>query len=218
MIEHIVEHFTYAGIFLVLFVAGLGVPIPEELPIAAAAALASQGIVRWWIALPVCIVAVVAGDVVLYWVGHHWGERILEWRLVRRILTREREARLLDGYRRHGVKIVFTARHIMGLRAAAFLTAGIAKYPFWKFLAVDGGAAILSVPIGFGLAHVLTEQLLSLARNAHRWEHWLMLLGVLVVVGLLAYLVNRRMKKDRQIAEVLAARRAGGPPPPPPVL
>jgi membrane protein DedA with SNARE-associated domain len=215
MIEQIVEHFTYAGIFLVLFAAGLGVPIPEELPIAAAAALASQGVVRWWIALPVCIVAVVAGDVLLYWVGHHWGERILEWRLVRGILTKSREAKLLDGYRRHGVKIVFTARHIMGLRAATFLTAGIARFPFWKFLAVDGGAALVSVPIGFGLAHALTEQLYHLARDAHRWDRWLMLLGLLAVVGWLAYLLNRRMKRDRQIAEVLAERGAGGPPPSP---
>ena len=215
MIEQIVEHFTYAGIFLVLFVAGLGVPIPEEIPIVAAAALASRGIVRWWIALPVCVVAVVAGDVVLYWIGHHWGERILEWRLVRRILTRSREAMLLEGYRRHGVKIVFTARHIMGLRAAAFLTAGIAKFPFWKFLAVDGGAAIVSVPIGFGLAHAVTEQLLSLARESHRWDRWLMLLGLLAVVGGLAYLINRRMKRDRAVAEVLAAQRAEGPPSPP---
>jgi len=215
MIEQIVEHFTYAGIFLVLFMAGLGVPIPEEIPIVAAAALASRGIVRWWIALPVCVVAVVAGDVVLYWIGHHWGERILEWRLVRRILTRSREAMLLEGYRRHGVKIVFTARHIMGLRAAAFLTAGIAKFPFWKFLAVDGGAAIVSVPIGFGLAHAVTEQLLSLARESHRWDRWLMLLGLLAVVGGLAYLINRRMKRDRAVAEVLAAQRAEGPPSPP---
>ena len=218
MIEQIVEHFTYAGIFLVLFVAGLGVPIPEELPIAAAAALASQGVVRWWIALPVCVVAVVAGDVVLYWVGHHWGERILEWRLVRRILTKSRETKLLDGYRRHGVKIVFTARHIMGLRAAAFLTAGIAKYPFWKFLAVDGGAAIISVPIGFGLAHVLTEQVLHLVRDSQRWDRWLILFGLLALVAFLAYLINRRMKKDRAIAEVLAAQRAGGPRPPSPML
>lgn len=218
MIEHIVEHFTYAGIFLVLFVAGLGVPIPEELPIAAAAVLASQGIVRWWIALPVCVVAVVAGDVVLYWVGHHWGERILEWRLVRRILSKSREARLRESYRRHGVKIVFTARHIMGLRAAAFLTAGIVKIPFWKFVAVDGGAALVSVPIGFGLAHALTEQLYHLVRDVHRWDRWLMLLALLTLAGWLAYLVHRRMKKDRTIAEVLTEPRAEGPPPPSPML
>jgi membrane protein DedA with SNARE-associated domain len=217
MIEHVIEHFTYVGIFLVLFAAGLGVPIPEELPIAGAAALASQGIVKWWIALPVCFVAVVAGDVVLYWVGHHWGERILEWRLVRRILPKSREASLLEGYRRHGVKIVFTARHIMGLRAAAFLTAGIAKIPFWKFLAVDGGAALIGVPIGFGLAHVLAEQVYHLA-DAQRWDRWLMLLGLLVFAGGVGYMLHRRMKRNRKIAEVLGKPRADGPPSSSPML
>jgi len=217
MIEQIIEHFTYVGIFLVLFGAGLGVPIPEELPIAAAAALASQGIVKWWIALPVCFVAVVAGDIVLYWIGHHWGERILEWRLVRRILPKSREAGLLESYRRHGVKIVFTARHIMGLRAAAFLTAGIAKVPFWKFVAVDGGAALIGVPIGFGLAHALADQLYHLA-DAQRWDRWLIVLALLAFAGALGYAVHRRMKKNRKIAEVLGKPRAEGPPSSSPML
>jgi membrane protein DedA with SNARE-associated domain len=35
----------------------------------------------------------------------------------------------------------------MGLRAAAFLTAGIACVPFWRFIVADAGAAVLSVPL-----------------------------------------------------------------------
>jgi membrane protein DedA with SNARE-associated domain len=42
-IEHFIEEFTYAGVFLVLFVAGLGVPIPEELPILPAASWPVRG-------------------------------------------------------------------------------------------------------------------------------------------------------------------------------
>ena len=57
-----------------LFAASLGVPIPEELPIITAGILSSQMVLRWWLALPVCFVGVVSGDVVLYWIGHHWGE------------------------------------------------------------------------------------------------------------------------------------------------
>jgi len=45
-IEHFIEEFTYAGVFLVLFVAGLGVPIPEELPVLASGILAREGLVR----------------------------------------------------------------------------------------------------------------------------------------------------------------------------
>src|SRR5512145_1040828 len=143
MVQTFIEDFTHLGIFLILFAAGLGVPIPEEAPVLAAGVLAHEGVIRWWIALPVCIAGVLSGDVALYWVGHHWGERILDWRMVRYVLTREREERLMNAYRRHGVKIVFTARHVMGLRAAAFLTAGIAHIPFWKFIVVDTVAAFV---------------------------------------------------------------------------
>ena len=143
VVDALVGQLQYAGLFLVLFGAGLGLPVPEEVPIVLAGVLSRAGIFRWWIALLACFTGVVAGDTVLYWAGRHWGERVLEWRAVRYVLTREREARLLRAYRAHGVKILFGARHVMGLRAAAFLTAGIARLPFGKFLLVDAAADIL---------------------------------------------------------------------------
>jgi membrane protein DedA with SNARE-associated domain len=102
----------------------LGVPIPEEMPIIAAAVLSHEVLVRWWLALFVCFLGVPSGDVVLYWTGWHWGEPILNWRVVRLVLTREREQWFKVAYRRHALKTVVMARHVMGLRAAAFLTAG----------------------------------------------------------------------------------------------
>jgi hypothetical protein len=35
-------------------------------------------------------------------------------------------------------------------KAAAFLTAGIARVPYWKLVVADSGATALSVPFGFG--------------------------------------------------------------------
>ena len=71
-LQEIVDNFTYLGIFVVLLLGSLGVPIPEEMPIVAAAVLSHEGNVRWWLALPVCLVGVLSGDVVLHWVGRHW--------------------------------------------------------------------------------------------------------------------------------------------------
>jgi len=192
------EQFTYLGIFLVLLTAGLGAPVPEELPILAAGVLAHEGVVRWWLALPVCFVGVLSGDMILYWVGHHWGERVLEWRIVRRVLSREREEWLMAAYRRHGVKIVFTARHIMGVRAAAFLTAGIARVPLWKFLAVDGAAALVGVPFGFGLGFLFTDQLERVMTDVHRVERWLALAAL---VGLAAWLTVLAWRRGRMGAK-----------------
>jgi membrane protein DedA with SNARE-associated domain len=192
VIADLIEQFTYLGIFAVLFLGGLGVPIPEELPVLAAGALAHAGYMRWWIALPVCLAGVLSGDAVLYWVGHHWGERIFDWRVVRRVLTRPRERALLGAYRRHAVKTIFTARHVMGLRAAAFLTAGIARVPFWKFMLVDALTALVGVPVNFTLAYLFTDRLTEILRDVRRVEHWLALLAVVGLVAWLAVLAWRR--------------------------
>ena len=199
MVQHLIEHFTYVGLFVVLFATGLGLPIPEEGPIMAAGVLAQEQVIRWWIALPVCLIGVLSGDMVLYWVGHHWGERILDWRAVRWVLSKEREDRLKNAYHRHGVKILFTARHVVGLRAAAFLTAGIAKVPFWKFFAADGLAALVSVPLGFGIAYFFTDQLDRVLSDVKRVERWAMLVGVVVIAAALAYAAWR--KAQREVAE-----------------
>lgn len=178
-----------------LFGAGLGIPVPEEIPILTAGVLAHEGIVRWWIALPLCLVAILLGDTVLYWVGRHWGEHILDWRLVRHVLTPDREARFISAYRRHGVKIVFAARHLAGVRAAAFLTAGIARVPFPKFIAVDAAAALIGVPFSFALAYFFADQLWWLLADVHRVERWLAIAAFVVVAGWLAVLAFRRARR-----------------------
>lgn len=181
-----------------LVLGSLGVPIPEEMPIIAAAVLSHEGLVRWWLALPVCLLGVLSGDVALYWIGRHWGEHVLNWRAVRLVLTLEREQRLKAAYRRHALKTVVTARHVMGVRAAAFLTAGIARVPFWKFVIADAGAAVLGIPLGFGVAYFFTDQIEAIVTDVHRAERWLALVGLLVVAAVLIIAVwrwNRRVGK-----------------------
>lgn len=194
-LQGIVEHFTYLGVFVVLLLASLGVPIPEEMPIIAAAVLAHEGLARWWLALPVCMVGVLSGDIVLYWIGHHWGERILAWRPVRLVLTPDREERLKSAYRRHAIKTIVTARHVVGLRAAAFLTAGIVHVPFGRFLLTDAVAAVIGVPVTFGLAYFFTDQLEAVLADVRRVERWLALLAIVSAAAGLAYVAWRRQRR-----------------------
>jgi membrane protein DedA with SNARE-associated domain len=154
------------------------------------------------------VLGVLIGDVGLYWVGRHWGERVLAWRWVRLVLSREREETLMAAYRHHGVKIVLTARHVMGLRAAAFLTAGIARVPFGRFLAADAAAAMISVPALFGLAFLFTDQLQQILAGVHRVERWvpiLLLLGVAVWIGVCAYRRSGALEPDTSAGREEAA-------------
>jgi membrane protein DedA with SNARE-associated domain len=202
ILEHLSVHHTYLGIFGLLMAGGLGVPIPEELPVLAAGVLSREGYAVWWLALPVCMVGVLSGDLILYWVGHHWGERVLSWRPVRWVLSIERERRLKAAYCRHAVKTVVIARHVIGLRAAAFLTAGIAHVPFWKFLATDAAAAFLGLPLSFGLAYFFTDQIEGIITDVHRVERWAMLAGLLAVIAALAVMVHRWTQRAEARIEV----------------
>ena len=195
LVADLIERFTYAGIFLVLFVAGLGAPIPEEIPIVAAGVLASQDVIRWWAGIIVCIVGVLAGDTALYWIGHHWGDHILEWRITRRVLTEDREDRMKAAYHRHGLKIVFVARFVAGFRAAAYLTAGVVRIPFWRFLLVDGLAALLGVPLGFGVAYLFSDQIPAILRGVHRVERLVALVSLALLAVAVAYAAYRKSRE-----------------------
>ena len=204
-LQDFVDNFTYLGIFAVLLLGSLGVPIPEEMPLIAAAALSHEGLVRWWLALPVCLPGVLSGDMVLYWIGRRWGERVLDWRLVRLVLSPERERWLEAAYRRHALKTVVTARHVVGLRAAAFLTAGSARVPFWQFVVADAGAASVGVPLVFGLAYFFVDQIKAMMADVHRAERWLGLAGLVALAAIVVVAVWRWRRRGRK-------ERVDGPP------
>ena len=199
-VQEFVNNFTYLGILAVLLLGSLGVPIPEEMSVIAAAALSHEGIARWWLALPVCLLGVLSGDIVLYWVGRYWGEQALNVRLVRLVVSPARERWLKAAYRRHAVKTVVTARHVTGLRAAAFLTAGTASVPFWKVVAADAGAAAVGVPFVFGWAYFFIDQIQAVMADVHRAERWLGLAGLLALTAMLVvgpWRWHRRIVKER---------------------
>jgi membrane protein DedA with SNARE-associated domain len=194
-LQGFVEHFTYLGIFAVLLLASLGVPIPEEMPIIAGAVLSHEGLVRWWLALPVCVAGVLSGDIVLYGMGRYWRERVLQWRMVRLVLNLEREERLKMAYRQHAVKTIVAVRHVMGLRAAAFLTAGIVQVPFSTFLLADGAAALVGVPLAFGLAYFFTDQVEAVLADVRRVERWFALFGLVAAAAVLVVAARRRSRQ-----------------------
>jgi membrane protein DedA with SNARE-associated domain len=198
MVERAIEYFSYGGLLLILLLASLGLPIPEEVPIMTAGVLSHQGTMRWWLALPVCIAGVLAGDLVLYGAGRHWGERVLEHRLLGRLLNRARLDQIEASYRRRGVLIIFLARNVVGLRAAAFIGAGVVGIPLRRFLAADGAAIAVGVPINFAIAYFFASHLKAVIEEVHRVERWIALIA-LVAAACWIYLMFRR-RAERALA------------------
>jgi membrane protein DedA with SNARE-associated domain len=194
MLTELILDFTYPGVFLLLLGTGLGVPIPEELPIVIAAMMARWEVMHWAGALGSCLGGVLAGDMLLYWMGRHFGRRILEWPAARRILTPEREARVMEAYHRHGLKFVVMARLVMGLRAAAFLTAGVVRVPFLRFVAVDVAAVLVSVPLAFALAYAVADSVAVALARVQELQLWIGGSVLLIAAGWLGVRWRRRRR------------------------
>lgn len=192
MLTQLIGNFTYPGVFLVLLVSGLGVPIPEELPIAIAAMMARWEVMRWQGALLACMGGALAGDMLLYWFGRHFGRRILRWSTVRRVLTPTREARIMEAYRRHGLKFLVAARLVMGIRSAAFLTAGLVRVPFLWFFLVDLVAVLVSVPLTFGVAYAVADSVAVAVARVRELQLWIAGAVLLIAAGWLVVLLRRR--------------------------
>ncbi len=200
--EHLIGQLGYFGIALILILGGLGLPIPEEAPIILAAILSRNGQMWAPAALATCLVGVLIGDLVVYFLGYVYGEKVISLPLTRRLITRQREAQIKGYFHRHGFKILVSGRFVPGFRTAAYLTAGILKLPTLKLLATDVVAASLSTLFMFGLGFAFADQIQSSVRAAQRWG------TVLVALGLAGWFLYRYYR----------ARERAGRPVGPPVL
>lgn len=155
LIMNIPGELAFGVVILVLILCGLGFPLPEEICIVAAAYLAHVEEISMKTAVLGVIFGMIVGDSLLYSLGYKFGSRIFEWSFFKKIVTPDRMKRANDYFHRWGNRVVFVARFVMGVRATVFLTAGILRMPYRRFLLFDGLAALISVPINLYIVHKL---------------------------------------------------------------
>ena len=166
------EHSTYAAAFVLLLAAGVGVPIPEDIPILLSGYLSHRGVMRFEIAFPVCFLGVLVGDACLFMLARHGSQSLRRHPRLATLVTAERRARARRLVERRGVGAVVIARHVAGLRVAVFATAGAAGMHFGRFILWDALSACASVPIMFTLGFLFADRLELLVRHIHHLQHW----------------------------------------------
>ena len=194
------EHASYLGIILVLIGTGSGLPLPEEVPIIVAGVLAYHGQLNPWLALVSCFVGALLGDCVMYAFGYHFGHRLLrEHRWVSRYLRPEREAHIEQMINQHGWKVFLGARFLVGLRSPVYVTAGILRVPFRRFLFVDFFCAALVICTFFGLSYVFAEQITGWFHDIRKAQYVLTGLIVAGVIGVVLYYYIRHRRRVARI-------------------
>jgi membrane protein DedA with SNARE-associated domain len=179
-------------IAVALFLGGLGLPIPENpLLLGGGYAIFKQisplatSLIFWWL-------AIVCGDLLLFGAAHWIFTRRTTSNLLSRYLSQGRLNQYRTAVAYRGALILFLARFTFGIRAVAYVAAGMAHYPWPRFLIVDSLSVAIQVLLFVGIGYYAGERL-EWARATG--EKVALLLGVLVLFAVLTTLLVSAMLK-----------------------
>jgi membrane protein DedA with SNARE-associated domain len=182
LISGYIEHFTYAGLFLVLVLCGLGLPIPEDIALLTGGFLIHRGVTQYPITLAVSFVGVVAGDNSLFFLGRRFGTGVLRYFELVRPHTQSRIARLKGFMSRHGHMAIFYARFLAGVRALVYLTAGSVGVAPRRFFLYDALGAVISVPLVVSLGYFCGPQIDSAVHYLGGFERLVLLAAAACII------------------------------------
>ena len=180
LISAYIEHFTYLGLFAVLTLCGLGLPIPEDVILLTGGYLVHRGVTRYPITLAVSLLGVVVGDNSLFFLGRHFGSRLVRYFSLG--AGRKSQIERIEAFmQRYGHRAIFYARFLAGLRALVYLSAGSFGVRPAVFLLYDLVGALISVPIVVTLGYVFGKQLELLVKYLGGLERLVLIVAILCV-------------------------------------
>ena len=204
ILNYLIDFFTnygYWAVFLVLIACGFGLPVPEDVTLVAGGIICALSIdtahpLNIHTMFGVAMLGVTIGDSVMFVLGRLLGDKVKRLPGLKYVFTETNYAKIQEKAQKYGDKILFIARFLPGLRAPIFLTAGIShRVSYWKFILMDGSAAIISVPVwvylGYFLAHDLSR-VLKFVEHAQ-----LAIIGV--VIGIVVLIVAIKWLKKKKI-------------------
>jgi undecaprenyl-diphosphatase len=151
----------YAVVFALIAIETMGIPVPGETALIAAALLAHDGRLEIGLLIVVAAAAAIIGDNVGFAIGRQGGRRLFE---LPGPFHSHRQAALEAGepfFARHGPKAVFLGRWVAGLRIASAWLAGMLKmrwptFLFWNALGGICWAASIALGVYF-IGHAFEE-------------------------------------------------------------
>ena len=90
LLESFFLQYGYAAVFAVLIACGFGVPIPEDITLVTGGIISGLGYTDVHIMVVVGMLGVLAGDGLVFAAGRIWGDNILKFRPIARVMTPKR--------------------------------------------------------------------------------------------------------------------------------
>jgi membrane protein DedA with SNARE-associated domain/uncharacterized membrane protein YbhN (UPF0104 family) len=187
----------YVAVPIAVALETIGVPVPAETTLVAAAVLASQGRLNIALLIAIAAAAAIVGDNVGYLLGRRLGRRAL---LAAGPLARQRRRLVESGDRffaAHGAPAVFLGRWVAIARITVAWLAGADRMPWHRF-AVWNAAGGIAWATSIGLAAYTIGS---------AGARWLALAGTVVLIATLAHLSGLTRRLPRPRVPRLSARK-----------
>jgi membrane protein DedA with SNARE-associated domain len=190
------EGYGYLGIVVYMILTGCGLPTPEEVAIIAGGVASATGRLDWRLTLGSLLIGALLGDCVMYGIGYFFGKGLLtKNRFWKRLITPEREKKIEAMLNKHGVKVLLGARFLVGLRGPMYITAGILRVPFKRFVLADLFCATLVVSLFFGVSYFFGQEIADKIRAQENIASSIIKIVLVIGAFVLLWLYLRRRKE-----------------------
>jgi membrane protein DedA with SNARE-associated domain len=185
----------YPGLFLLLLLGIVGLPLPDELILAFAGFLIFKGLLHPIPAFLTAFAGTSCGITLSYALGRTLGLHLADRYGPLIYLTPDRLGQVQAWYQKRGKWVLLIGYFIAGVRHVTALVAGAAKLPPATFaLFAYAGAFFWSVSF-LAVGYFLGEQL----PRVHQLIHHIMLIGGgIIVVSVVGYFLGRWLKSRRR--------------------
>lgn len=130
---------------IVVFIGGLGVPLPCTVLVIAAGAFARQGILPWHTTALISIISVIVGDSISYSFGYYASERV-----IKRFGGSPRWLEAEQAFQKWGPLSIFFSRFLVtAIALPVNLISGTTRFPFRKFILFDALGEVVWI-FGYG--------------------------------------------------------------------
>jgi membrane protein DedA with SNARE-associated domain len=181
LVFHLLDSYGYAVLILLVGLESMGLPLPGETALLAAAAFASQGrlSIAWVAALAAA--SAIAGDNAGYWIGRKGGDPFLR-RYTRKLHIRwSKVERVEKAFCGNAAKTVFLGRFVAFLRTFVGIVAGASGMAWPRFALWNAAGSLLWAALFSALGYFFGSHI---AAFEHKFGWISLALGVAILAAL----------------------------------
>lgn len=199
-IEFITAHASSAHWILLVgaLLAGMNIPISIDLLMIIGATLAATIIPEHLIQLYFfLLIGCAISAWIAYWLGRIIGRKLLSIPFFSKFISPRRMAKVKTFYKKRGALALLIGRFIpFGVRNCLYMTCGMSRMPFMKFVLCDGIAVTLWSSLSFFLYYFLGKNIESLYSHV-KWTNFFIFVAFSVtVIGIIWYKKKKKVKEE----------------------